>query len=130
MVSTQWSRDFHHYLVTSLGFIVVKVDPRGTGFKGRGFKVPVRGKLGKLESEDVVEAARRWSEKDYVDSKRVGIWGWVSCFFFGRAIPRPTELASRRLTFFLIIPPCLPPWPPPFYSLHPAPHYQSPTAAS
>lgn len=78
MVSTQFSRDFHHYLVTSLGYIVVKVDPRGTGFKGRGFRMPVRGRLGELEAKNVVEAAREWSEKPYIDEKRVGIWGWVS----------------------------------------------------
>lgn len=78
MVSTQYSRDFHHYLCTSLGYIIVKVDPRGTGFKGRKFRMPVRGQLGRLEASDVVETARIWSEKGYVDEKRVGIWGWVS----------------------------------------------------
>lgn len=78
MVSTQWSRDFHHYLVTSLGYVVVKVDPRGTGFQGRGFRMGVRGRLGQLEAEDVVEVAREWRERGYIDEKRVGVWGWVS----------------------------------------------------
>lgn len=78
MVTTQWSRDWHHYLVTSLGYVVVKVDPRGTGYKGRKFRVPVSGRLGQLEAHDVVEAARHYVDLPYIDEKRVGVWGWVS----------------------------------------------------
>ncbi|KAK4049074.1 Dipeptidyl peptidase 4 [Microbotryomycetes sp. JL201] len=76
MVTDQWQRDWHHYLATSLEYIIVKVDPRGTGFKGRAFRMPVRKQLGILEAQDVVETARQWAKLPYIDEKRVGIWGW------------------------------------------------------
>lgn len=77
MVSTQFQRDFQHYLATSLDYVVVRVDARGTGFQGRKFRSTVRGRLGEVERRDVIEVARRWAEKAYVDEKRVGVWGWV-----------------------------------------------------
>ncbi|GAA6041035.1 hypothetical protein JCM8097_004686 [Rhodosporidiobolus ruineniae] len=76
LVTPRWQRDFQHYLCTSLGYIVVRIDPRGTGFKGRRFRTTVRGRLGEVERADVVEAAREWAGRGYVDEKRVGIWGW------------------------------------------------------
>ncbi|POY71116.1 hypothetical protein BMF94_5873 [Rhodotorula taiwanensis] len=76
MVSTQFQRDFQHYLATSLDYVVVRVDARGTGFQGRKFRSTVRGRLGEVERRDVIEVARRWAEKAYVDEKRVGVWGW------------------------------------------------------
>ncbi|KAM0787347.1 hypothetical protein ACM66B_003435 [Microbotryomycetes sp. NB124-2] len=76
MVTEQWQRDWHHYLATSLEYVIVKVDPRGTGYKGRPFRMPVRKQLGSLEARDVVETARKWSQLPYIDEKRVGIWGW------------------------------------------------------
>ncbi|GJN88898.1 hypothetical protein Rhopal_001869-T1 [Rhodotorula paludigena] len=75
-VTTRFQRDWHHYLAVSLGYIVVRVDPRGTGFRGRRFRTTVRGRLGQIEAEDVVAAAEEWAKKPYVDEKRVGIWGW------------------------------------------------------
>ncbi|BGO91105.1 Dipeptidyl peptidase 4 [Rhodotorula toruloides] len=76
MVNTRWQRDFQHYLTTQHNYIVVRIDPRGTGFRGRKFRTAVRGRLGELEARDVVETARRWAAKRYVDEKRIGVWGW------------------------------------------------------
>ncbi|SCV67404.1 BQ2448_5015 [Microbotryum intermedium] len=76
-VSTAFERDWHHFLVTSMGYIVVRIDPRGTGFKGRHFRVGIRNQLGFLEASDVVEATRQLvSARSYIDPKRLGIWGW------------------------------------------------------
>lgn len=58
MVATTFTRDWKHFLSTSLGYIVVQVDPRGTGFRGRDFRMPVVDRLGELEAKDVIEAAR------------------------------------------------------------------------
>lgn len=77
IITTKFQRDFHHYLATSLDYIVVRVDPRGTGFRGRKFRSTVRGRLGEIERQDVIEVARRWAHKAYVDEKRIGVWGWV-----------------------------------------------------
>ncbi|GAA5916914.1 hypothetical protein JCM5296_000616 [Sporobolomyces johnsonii] len=76
MVTTRWQRDWQQYVSSTLGYVVVRVDPRGTGFKGRGHRMPVRNRLGELETADVIEAARQWAELPYIDEKRVGIWGW------------------------------------------------------
>jgi len=52
------------------------VDGRGTGYKGRKLRNPVKGNLGFWETKDQVNAARIWAAKNYVDRKRIGIWGW------------------------------------------------------
>ncbi|GAA5956674.1 hypothetical protein JCM10213_003315 [Rhodosporidiobolus nylandii] len=75
-INTKFQRDWHHYLSVSLGYIIIRVDVRGTGFRGRKFRTAVRGRLGELEARDVVEAARKIRARGYVDEKRVGIWGW------------------------------------------------------
>ncbi|GAA5990808.1 hypothetical protein JCM10908_000026 [Rhodotorula pacifica] len=76
IITTKFQRDFQHYLATSLDYVIVRVDSRGTGFNGRKFRSTVRGRLGEIERDDVTEVARRWAEKPYIDEKRVGVWGW------------------------------------------------------
>jgi dipeptidyl-peptidase-4 len=58
------------------GFISVVVDGRGTGGRGRDFEQCTYLKLGQLESHDQAEAAAYLGTLPYVDSKRIGIWGW------------------------------------------------------
>ncbi|KAG8722707.1 hypothetical protein FRC08_012586 [Ceratobasidium sp. 394] len=76
MVHSRFERDWHHYVACSLKYVVVVVDGRGTGFKGRQLRNPVRGNLGYWEVVDQINAAKIWAAKQYVDSKRIGIWGW------------------------------------------------------
>lgn len=76
MVDRTFSRDWHDYLVCGLQYIVVVVDGRGTGFKGRKLRNPVKGNLGYWETVDQINAAKIWAGKNYVDTKRIGIWGW------------------------------------------------------
>ncbi|MFD2532699.1 S9 family peptidase [Gracilimonas halophila] len=66
---------WHQYLVSE-GYIVVSVDNRGTGARGRDFKKQTYKKLGQLETADQVEAARILSQLPYIDETRIGIWGW------------------------------------------------------
>eukprot|EP00842_Homolaphlyctis_polyrhiza_P004652 jgi/Hompol1/5188/HPOL_004208-RA len=58
------------------GFIVVQVDGRGTGFKGRKFRSSVSRHLGLHEVEDQVEAAKWIVRQGFADEKRIAIWGW------------------------------------------------------
>lgn len=58
MVHNKFDKDWHHYLSCSLKYIIVIVDGRGTGFKGRKLRNPVRGNLGYHEVIDQVNAAR------------------------------------------------------------------------
>ncbi|KAH8104292.1 dipeptidyl aminopeptidase [Phellopilus nigrolimitatus] len=76
MVHTRFELDWHAYLACTLKYIIVVVDGRGTGYKGRALRNPIRNNLGYWETKDQVEAARIWASKKYVDTQRIGIWGW------------------------------------------------------
>jgi dipeptidyl aminopeptidase len=75
-VSHKFSVNFQDYVASSLNYIVVTVDGRGTGFIGRDALVVVRGNLGHYEAIDQIETAKIWSKKPYVDEDRMAIWGW------------------------------------------------------
>jgi dipeptidyl-peptidase-4 len=77
-VSNSWmgSNDYWYQLLASEGYIVVCVDGRGTGFKGRDFKKVTQKELGKYEVEDQIAAAKKLSELPFIDAERTGIWGW------------------------------------------------------
>ncbi|KAI8644674.1 dipeptidyl peptidase IV N-terminal region-domain-containing protein [Parasitella parasitica] len=76
LVSYRFDLSWQTFVASQLGFIVVTVDGRGTGFKGRKYRVGVRGRLGELETIDQVNAGRYWAKLDYVDEYRMAIWGW------------------------------------------------------
>ncbi|CAL1714024.1 unnamed protein product [Somion occarium] len=76
MVDLKFNLDWHHFVACSLKYVVVVVDGRGTGYKGRKLRNPVKDNLGHWETRDQVNAARIWAAKEYVDPKRIGIWGW------------------------------------------------------
>lgn len=57
-VNVEYKRDWHDYLVCTLQYIVVVVDGRGTGFKGRRLRNPVRYNMGFWETQDQINAAR------------------------------------------------------------------------
>jgi len=68
-----------------LKYVVVVVDGRGTGMRGRDFRITVVNNLGKFETEDQIAAGKHWKTLSYVDPERIAIWGWVrQSFFFGR----------------------------------------------
>jgi dipeptidyl aminopeptidase len=58
MVDMAFKRDWSDYLVCGLQYIVVLVDGRGTGFKGRKLRNPVKGNIGYWETVDQINAAR------------------------------------------------------------------------
>jgi len=77
-VANSWygANDFWYSMLANEGYIVVCVDPRGTGFKGADFKKVTQKELGKYEVEDQIAAAKKLGAMNYVDASRVGIWGW------------------------------------------------------
>ena len=75
-VQNNWRTNVWHQLLTQRGYIVAVIDPRGTGGKGENFKKMTYQELGKLESEDHIEAAKYLGSLPFVDASRIGIWGW------------------------------------------------------
>lgn len=75
-VDRKFTVDFQAYVASNLGYIVVTVDGRGTGFIGREARCIVRGDLGHYEARDQIETAKIWASKKYVDENRMAIWGW------------------------------------------------------
>jgi len=76
MVEKKFRVDFQAYIASSLGYIVVTVDGRGTGFLGRDLRCVVRGVIGYYEAQDQIAVAKIWAKKNYVDEERIAIWGW------------------------------------------------------
>ena len=69
-------RLWHHMLAERHGIVVVGVDNRGTGGRGKAFKTATQNRLGILEAEDQIAAAQHFGATPWVDEERVGIWGW------------------------------------------------------
>lgn len=63
-------------MLAQQGYIVVSVDNRGTGARGEVFKKMTYKELGKYEAEDQIAAAKYLGGKEYIDSDRIGIFGW------------------------------------------------------
>jgi dipeptidyl-peptidase 4 len=77
-VANDWldSNDYWYMMLSQMGYIVVCVDGRGTGFKGANFKKITQKELGKYEVEDQIDAAKVIGNYPYIDKTRIGIWGW------------------------------------------------------
>lgn len=75
-VSRRFSVNFQSYVASNLGYLVVTVDGRGTGYIGRKARTLIRGNLGHYEALDQIAAAKAWAKKSYVDADRMAIWGW------------------------------------------------------
>jgi dipeptidyl-peptidase-4 len=63
-------------MLAQQGYIVVSVDNRGTGNRGRDFKHSTYKQLGKLEIEDYIETAKHLGALDYINASRIGMYGW------------------------------------------------------
>ena len=74
-VLDKWDIDWEQALAAE-GYIVACVDPRGTGARGEEFRKCTYQKLGRYESDDQIAAARHLGSLPYVDTSRIGIWGW------------------------------------------------------
>jgi dipeptidyl-peptidase-4 len=78
-VQNKWNRGelFHHYLAQQ-GYIIMSVDNRGTNVaRGRKWRKSIYKQVGILASLDQKAAAEEIFRRfDFVDKKRIGIWGW------------------------------------------------------
>jgi len=78
MVVNRWGgrRTLWHQLLTQKGYIVFCLDNRGTGGRGKAFKNLAYGDLSKWAVRDQIEGAKYLRSLPYVDSTRIGFWGW------------------------------------------------------
>ena len=70
------SNYYFYQVLANKGYIIFCADARGTGFKGEAFKKCTYLNLGKYEIEDQIFLAGELGKLVYVDSKRIGFWGW------------------------------------------------------
>ena len=71
---SQW---LWHLMLTQQGYIVASVDNQGTpGPRGRDWRKAMLNQIGRLRVRQQSAAARVISHRPYVDSTRVGVWGW------------------------------------------------------
>lgn len=76
-VRDSWGGNYmwHQYMAQQ-GYIIISVDNRGTGARGREFKNCTYKQLGNLETQDQIFAAQYLKTLPFVDESRIGIWGW------------------------------------------------------
>ncbi|SSD61971.1 related to Dipeptidyl aminopeptidase B [Saccharomycodes ludwigii] len=75
-VTKTFSIGFNQIIASQLNAIVVVVDGRGTGFKGKKFRSVVRDNLGYYEAIDQINAAKHYASLPYVNKEKIAIWGW------------------------------------------------------
>jgi len=74
-VTRTWGNYFDQYMAQQ-GFVVFRLDNRGSGRRERAFTDVIYGKLGTHEVEDQVTGIDWLAKQSFVDPKRVGVFGW------------------------------------------------------
>uniref|UniRef100_A0A6I8QKT8 Dipeptidyl-peptidase 4 n=1 Tax=Xenopus tropicalis TaxID=8364 RepID=A0A6I8QKT8_XENTR len=75
-VKATFSVGYSTYLASTEGIIVASLDGRGTAYQGDKFMHAIYKKLGTVEVEDQIFAARKFITMGFIDEKRIAIWGW------------------------------------------------------
>jgi dipeptidyl-peptidase-4 len=78
MVNDSWAEtvDLRAQLLAQHGFVVLKVDNRGSARRGLAFEAPIARAMGQIELRDQVEGVRWLGTLGFADTSRVGIYGW------------------------------------------------------
>lgn len=71
------SRMMWHHMLTQQGYVVITMDNRGTPApKGREWRKKIYRQMGRVNPGDQSKAAQQVIKWPYIDSERVGVWGW------------------------------------------------------
>jgi dipeptidyl-peptidase-4 len=65
-----------HQLMAQKGYIIFALDNRGSAGRGHVFEEPIHYSLGAQELSDQRDGVAYLKSLPYVDSERIGIWGW------------------------------------------------------
>ncbi len=78
VVRNSWggSRYLWHAFLAQRGYIVFSLDNRGSFGKGPAWEDPILKTMGNLELADQMAGVEYLKSLPYVDSTRIGIWGW------------------------------------------------------
>jgi dipeptidyl-peptidase-4 len=78
MVTDSWAQtvDLRAQILAQHGFVVLKVDNRGSARRGLAFEAPIARAMGQIEIRDQVEGVRWLGTLGFADVSRVGIYGW------------------------------------------------------
>jgi dipeptidyl-peptidase 4 len=78
MVNDSWAQtvDLRAQMLAEQGFVVLKVDNRGSARRGLRFEAPLARAMGDIEVRDQVEGVRWLGSLGFADLSRVGIYGW------------------------------------------------------
>lgn len=63
-------------ILAQSGYVLFKVDNRGSSNRGHAFEAPLHLRMGILEVEDQLAGLDWLQARDFVDADRVGLWGW------------------------------------------------------
>jgi dipeptidyl-peptidase-4 len=77
-VADAWTTtvDMRAQALRSRGYLVLKVDNRGSARRGLAFEGAIHRDLGRVELEDQVDGVRHFAALGLIDPDRVGIYGW------------------------------------------------------
>ncbi len=94
-VTSTWSLtvDLRAQYLAQQGFVVLKVDNRGSAYRGMAFESAISHAMGHIEVDDQREGVLFLASRPYVDSERVGIYGWsYGGYMVCRALLRAPEV--------------------------------------
>jgi dipeptidyl-peptidase-4 len=74
-VARKWGNMFDQYMAQQ-GFVVFRLDNRGSFRRERAFTDVIYKELGKHEVEDQVTGIDWLARQSFVDAKRIGVFGW------------------------------------------------------
>lgn len=75
-VQRRWSTDYFDEYMARQGYVVFRLDNRGSARRGRAFSDPIYGRLGEIEVHDQLTGVRWLGAQPWVDAGHIGVFGW------------------------------------------------------
>jgi dipeptidyl-peptidase-4 len=95
-VTNAWQSDLLYYqLLLDAGYVVVKVDNRSATAINKRLENTALNAIGRADADDLIDAARWLKRQSWIDSARVGVWGWSNGGYMTLAVmTRSTEFKA------------------------------------
>ena len=76
IVQRRWSTDYFSEYMARQGYVVFRLDNRGSDRRGRAFSDAIYGRLGEIEVRDQLAGVRWLQGQPWADAKHIGVFGW------------------------------------------------------